>query len=115
MLVTFLAFAFLATLGVEGTATALAGFIAPVLTHVTKKFFGVDSQWAYICHIGVSAIVTVLALAINQELSVGNFADKFTTITFISQSLFQIFKSRSGLTVDTGIVPEPPVEDKKPE
>lgn len=108
-------FLLLATLGVEGTATALAGVVAPVITHVTKKFFGVDSQWAYLIHVGASTIVTILALAINQELSVGSFAEKFTAVAFISQSLFQILKGKSGLKVDGEIVNEPTVEDPKPE
>jgi len=102
---------FLAALGIEGTATAIAGFIAPVVTHVTKKFFGVDSTWAYLLHLGASAVVTILSLAINQQLSVGSFADRFTTVAFLSQTLFHLFKSRSGLTVEA----EPILEEKEEE
>lgn len=108
----FAAFLLLAAASVEGTATAISAVIAPIITHVTKKFFGVDSMWAYIIHVGASALVTILSLSINQQLSVGTFADRFTTVAFISQTLFHVFKRKSGLTTD--ITEEPVTEEKLP-
>lgn len=94
-------------------ALTAATFLAPFLTQITKRYLSVDSLWAYALHVGISAGLTLGAMALTGELhSAGDFATKFGLVNLGAQTIFRLFKADSGLNVEPSKPdePKPPVE-----
>ena len=55
--------------GAEKLAATIAGFIAPILTEVLKRFFGVSGLVAFFVTVVVSFLVAVAALFASGEIT----------------------------------------------
>lgn len=91
-----------------GTAFAVgaAAVLAPFVTHLAKKFAGVDGLGAYGLHLAVSGALAAVVLFLFKEVSFNDFATTAPIIATVATTIFNIFKDKFQTPAEEPLAPK---------
>jgi hypothetical protein len=76
----------------EGSATLIAGVIAPMLAQLVKKLFGASGHGALAVTVVVAALVAIGAMYVAGEIhSVGDVVKQITAVFGIATIVYKMF------------------------